>query len=55
MLCAQWAHGEPVILKLTDEHEVEVLWHLHGNQSMKPTCIIPLVDVVDRRLIVLLT
>ena len=53
MLRAQWVHGEPVILKLTDEHEVEVLRRLHGNQSTKRTHIIPLVDVVDGRLIVL--
>ena len=53
MLRAQWVHGERVILKLTDEHEVEVLQRLHSNQSTKCTRIIPLVDVVDGRLIVL--
>ena len=53
MLRARWAHGEHVILKLTDEHEVGVLRHLHGNQSTKPSRIIPLVDVVDGKVIVL--
>src|SRR5258706_3398977 len=53
MLHATWAHGEPVVLKLTNQHEVEVLQCLHGNQYMKQNCIIPLVDVVDGRLIVL--
>ena len=53
MLRARWAHGEHVILKLTDEHEVGVLRHLHGNQSTKHTRIIPLMDVVDGRLIVI--
>jgi len=42
-----------VILKLTDQHEVEVLQRLHGNQSRKPTRIVPLLDVIDGRLIVL--
>ena len=54
MLCAWWMYGEPVILKLTDEHKVAVLWHLHGNQSTKPSHIIPLVDIVDGKVIVLL-
>jgi len=53
MLCATWADGKPVILKLTDQHEVEVLRCLHGSQYTKKTRIIPLVDVVDGRLIVL--
>ena len=53
MLRAKSADGKPVILKLTDEHEVEVLRRLHRNQSMKQTRIIPLLDVVDGRLIVL--
>ena len=47
------AHGERVILKLTDEHEVEVLWRLHGNQSTERTRIIPLLGVVGRRVMVL--
>ena len=46
-------HGEPVIFKLTDRHEVEVLRRLHANRSTKPTRIIPLLDVVDGRLLVL--
>jgi serine/threonine protein kinase len=50
---AESVHGERVILKLTDEHEVEVLRRLHGNQSTKQTRIIPLLDVVDGRLMVL--
>jgi len=47
------AHGEHVILKPTDEHEAKVLRHLHGNQTTKQTRIIPLLDVIDGRLIVL--
>ena len=47
------AHGERVILKLTDEHEVEVLRRLHGDQSTEQTRIIPLLDVVGRRVMVL--
>ena len=50
---AESVHGERVILKLTDEHEVEVLRRLHGNQSTAQTRIIPLLDVVGGRLIVL--
>jgi serine/threonine protein kinase len=50
---AESADGERVILKLTDEHEVEVLRRLHGNQSTKQTRMIPLLDVVGGRLIVL--
>ena len=50
---AESADGEPVILKLTDEHEAEVLRRLHRNQPMKQTRIIPLLDVVGGRLIVL--
>jgi serine/threonine protein kinase len=53
MLRAESVHGEPVILKLTDQHEVEVLRRLHGNQPRKQTHIIPLLHVVDERLIVL--
>ena len=53
MLRAKSADGKPVILKLTDEHEVEVLRRLHRNQSKKQTRIIPLLDVVRGRLIVL--
>ncbi|PVF91302.1 kinase-like protein [Serendipita vermifera] len=45
--------GKDVILKLTNEHEVEVLRRLHGNQSTKQTRIIPLLDVVSGRLMVL--
>jgi serine/threonine protein kinase len=47
------AHGDRVILKLTHQHEVEVLRRLHANQPTKRTHIIPLVDIVDRRLMVL--
>jgi len=48
------AHGESVILKLTDKHELEVLRRLHGNRpTNKQTRIIPLLDVVDGRLMVL--
>ena len=47
------ADGKDVIIKHTDEHEVEVLRYLHGKQSTKQTRIIPLLDVIDRRLIVL--
>jgi len=47
------AHGEPVILKLTDEHEVEVLRRLRGNQSAEQTRIIPLLDIVSGRVMVL--
>jgi len=46
-------HGKSVIVKLTDKHEVEVLRRLHANQSTKPTRIIPLMDVLDGRLMVL--
>ena len=53
MLRATWAHGETVILKLTDQHEVEVLLRLHGNQYAKQSRIIPLVGVIDGRLLVL--
>jgi serine/threonine protein kinase len=51
--CAQSADGEDVILKLTDHHEVEVLRRLHGIKSTKQTRIIPLLDVVNGRLLVL--
>ena len=47
------AHGESVILKLTDQHEVEVLHRLYGNQPTKQTRIIPLLDVIDGWLMVL--
>jgi len=47
------AHGEHVILKLTDQHEVEVLRRLHRSQSTKHTRIIPLLDVVGGNLMVL--
>jgi serine/threonine protein kinase len=47
------AGGNLVILKLTDQHEVEVLRRLHTNQPTKQTRIIPLLDVVDGRLMVL--
>ena len=50
---AESVHGESVILKLTDQHEVKVLQCLHGNQTTKKTRIIPLLDVVDGRLMVL--
>ena len=50
---AKSVDGKPVILKLTDGHEVEVLRRLHRNQSMRHTRIIPLLDVVGGRLIVL--
>ena len=53
MLQAVSVHGEPVILKLTNQREVEVLRHLHANQSMKHTRVIPLLDIVDGRLLVL--
>jgi len=51
--CAVSAHGKHVILKLTDEHEVEVLWRLHGNQSTEWTRITPLLGIVGRRVMVL--
>lgn len=47
------ANGERVILKLTDQHEVQALRRLHDNQSNKPTRIVPLLEVIDERLIVL--
>ena len=50
---AESADGESVILKLTDPHEVKVLRRLHGNQPTTKTRIIPLLDVVDGRLMVL--
>ena len=50
---AESPHGKSVILKLTDEHEVKVLRRLHGNPPTKQTRIIPLLDVIDGRLIVL--
>jgi serine/threonine protein kinase len=50
---AESADGERVILKLTDEHEVEVLQRLQSNESTKQTRIIPLLDVVGGRLMVL--
>src|SRR5260221_13510614 len=53
MCCAVSAYGEQVILKLTDQHEVAVLRRLHGKRSTKQTHIIPLLDVVDGRLMVL--
>ena len=53
MLRADSADGVRVIVKLTHQHEVEVLRRLHGNQPTKQTRIIPLLDVIDGRLIVL--
>jgi serine/threonine protein kinase len=53
MLRAVSAQGEKVILKLTDEHEVEVLRRLHGNHSKRQTRIIPLLDVIGGRVMVL--
>ena len=53
MLEAESVHGEPVIFKLTDRYEVEVLQRLHANRFTKPTRIIPLLDVIDGRLLVL--
>ena len=52
MLRADSAHGVKVIVKLTHQHELEVLRRLHGNQPTKQTRIIPLLDVVDGRLMV---
>ena len=52
-LCAKSPDGARVILKLTDQHEVEVLQRLHDNKTTKQTRIIPLLDVVDGRLMVL--
>jgi serine/threonine protein kinase len=51
MLLAESADGKPVVLKLTTEHEVEVLRRLHSDQSRNH--IIPLLDVVGRNVIVL--
>jgi serine/threonine protein kinase len=53
MLYAKSADGELVILKRTNRNEVEVLRYLHSNQSMEQTHIIPLLDVIDDRVIVL--
>ena len=53
MLEAESVHGEPVIFKLTNRHEVEVLQRLHANRFTKPTRIIPLLDVIDGRLLIL--
>jgi len=50
---AESAHGGPVILKLADKHEVEVLQRLHANQLTKQTRIIPVLDVICGRLMVL--
>jgi serine/threonine protein kinase len=50
---AESADGEPVILKLTDKHEVEVLGRLQRNESTKQSRIIPLLDVVGGTLMVL--
>ena len=53
MVHAVSAHGDQVIVKLTDEHEVEVLRRL---QPARQTHIVPLLDVldvVDGKLIVL--
>jgi serine/threonine protein kinase len=50
---AESADGECVILKLTDEHEVKVLRSLQRNESTKQTHIIPLLDVIGERLMVL--
>src|SRR5260221_11998034 len=49
------ADGKAVILKLTDQHEVEVLRYLHDirSTSTRQTRIIPLLDVLDERVIVL--
>ena len=52
MLRAESAHGVKVIVKHTHQHEVEVLRRLHGNQSTKRSRIIPLLDVIDERLMV---
>ena len=52
-LCAKSPDGGYVILKLTDKHEVEVLQRLHDNKTTKQTRIIPLLDVIDGRLMVL--
>ncbi|CAG8722127.1 729_t:CDS:2, partial [Acaulospora colombiana] len=53
MLKAISADGKEVIVKLTSEHEIEVLRHLHRNRPTKQTRIIPLLDVIDRRLMFL--
>jgi hypothetical protein len=50
---AESVDGEPVILKLTDKHEVEVLPRLQCNESTKQGRIIPLLDVVGGTLMVL--
>lgn len=47
MLRAESASGQAVILKLTDEHEVDVLRHLHRSDYTMQTRIIPLLDVLD--------
>jgi len=52
MLRAESADGKRVILKLTNEHEVKVLQRLHSNQSTKQNRIIPLLNVVGGRVIV---
>jgi serine/threonine protein kinase len=53
MLRAESADGKPVIFKHTNEQEVKALRRLHSNQSMKPTRIIQLLDVIGESLIVL--
>jgi serine/threonine protein kinase len=50
---AESADGEPVMLKLTDKHEVEVLRRLQSNEPTKQSRIILLLDVVGGRLMVL--
>ena len=52
-LSAVSPQGERVILKLTEQHEVKVLRRLHGNPPTEQTRIIPLLDVIDGRLLVL--
>ena len=53
MLLVDSAQDECVILKLTDQHEVEVLRRLHGNKSTEQTRIIPLLDVINGKILVL--
>ena len=52
-LSAVSPQGERVILKLTEQREVKVLRRLHGNPPTEHTRIIPLLDVIDGRLMVL--
>jgi len=53
ILLVESALGECVILKLTDQHEVGVLRRLHDNKSTEQTRIIPLLDVLNGRILVL--